>query len=65
MLASYISAYHSMAQDKMLSRSLYNLQISLSDNPEKNDDGVHLGQGGNVSKPPSRGVKHCGFSMVS
>ena len=35
MFASYISAYHNMAQDKMWSRSLYNLQISLSDNPEK------------------------------
>lgn len=33
MFASYISAYHNMAQDKMLSRPLYNLQIS--DNPEK------------------------------
>ena len=44
MFVFYVSVYHNMAQDKMLSRPLCNLQISLSDNPEKMTMGSFWGR---------------------
>lgn len=65
MLASYISVYHNMAQDKMLSRPLYNLQISLSDNPEKMTMGYIWGREVKCQNNQAPGLNTGVFSWFS